>query len=171
MGAVLSQQQEDGHLHLIAFMSKSFTGVETNYDTHDKELLAIIKALEQCGFLLAGKEIPLTVFTDHRNLEYWQELCNFNWRHARWHLLLAIYFSKIIYRARKQSGRPHALAQRSDHLDVCPEPQTMLLKEQFEELQAVKSEIALQERIISGQKQDETLEEVFAFVQRNGNAT
>jgi hypothetical protein len=46
MGAILSQRQEDRRLHPIAYMPQSFSGAEYNYDTHDKELLAIIKALE-----------------------------------------------------------------------------------------------------------------------------
>jgi hypothetical protein len=46
MGAILSQRQNDGQLHPIAYMSQSFSGAEHNYNTHDKELLAIIKALE-----------------------------------------------------------------------------------------------------------------------------
>lgn len=78
MGAVLSQRQEDGCLHHIAFMSKSFMGPEYNYDTHDKELLAIIKAFEEWWFLLEGTETPITVFTDHRSFEYWQGSRNFN---------------------------------------------------------------------------------------------
>lgn len=78
MGAVLSQRQEGRHHHSIAFMSKSFTRAETNYDTHNKELLAMIKALEEWQFLLEGTEIPIMVFTDHRNLEYWQSSQNFN---------------------------------------------------------------------------------------------
>ncbi|EUC59886.1 Transposon Tf2-1 polyprotein, partial [Rhizoctonia solani AG-3 Rhs1AP] len=46
MGAVLSQKHDDGYLHPIAFLSKSFIGAQVNYDTHDKELLAIIEALQ-----------------------------------------------------------------------------------------------------------------------------
>ncbi|KAF8736353.1 hypothetical protein RHS02_06331, partial [Rhizoctonia solani] len=46
MGTILSQCGEDNCLHPVAYMSKSFSGAKTNYDTHDKELLAIIKALE-----------------------------------------------------------------------------------------------------------------------------
>ncbi|KAF8749409.1 hypothetical protein RHS01_10067 [Rhizoctonia solani] len=50
MGAILSQQGSDNRLHPIAYMSKSFSGAEANYNTHDKELLAIIKALEEWYF-------------------------------------------------------------------------------------------------------------------------
>jgi hypothetical protein len=82
MGAVLSQRQEDGRLHPIAYMSQSFAGAEQNYDTHDKELLAIIKAFEFWRIFLEGTKEPITVFTDHRNLEYWQDSRTFNRRHA-----------------------------------------------------------------------------------------
>ncbi|QRW22945.1 Retrotransposable element Tf2 protein [Rhizoctonia solani] len=64
MGAILSQRGEDNRLHPVAYMSKSFSGAEANYDTHDKELLAIIKALEEW--------------------QYWMQARTFNQRHARW---------------------------------------------------------------------------------------
>jgi hypothetical protein len=97
MGAVLSQRQEDGRLHPIAYMSQSFNGAKHNYDTHDKELLAIIKSLEFWRIFLEGTKDPITVFTDHRNLEYWQDSWTFNRQHARWHLLLANYNFRINY--------------------------------------------------------------------------
>ena len=41
--AVLSQQgPEDDKWHPIAFLSKSLSPVERNYEIHDKEMLAII---------------------------------------------------------------------------------------------------------------------------------
>jgi hypothetical protein len=43
---VLSQKGDDGHFHPIAFYSKSMTPVERNYGVSDKEVLAIIKALQ-----------------------------------------------------------------------------------------------------------------------------
>ncbi|QRW18529.1 Retrotransposable element Tf2 protein [Rhizoctonia solani] len=45
MGAILSQKGPDNRLHPITYMSKSFSGAKANYDTHDKELLAIIVTL------------------------------------------------------------------------------------------------------------------------------
>ncbi len=42
-GAILSQQSmEDGKWHPVAFLSKSLSAVERNYEIHDKEMLAII---------------------------------------------------------------------------------------------------------------------------------
>ena len=46
-GAVLSQKQDDGKIHPIAFMSKSLNDAERNYEIYDKELLAVIRALEE----------------------------------------------------------------------------------------------------------------------------
>ena len=40
-GAVLSQEQ-DGRWHPIAFLSRSLSDTERNYDIFDKEMLAII---------------------------------------------------------------------------------------------------------------------------------
>jgi hypothetical protein len=47
-GAVLSQQADsDRKWHPIAFYSKSLNAMERNYEIHDKEMLAIIRALEE----------------------------------------------------------------------------------------------------------------------------
>ena len=46
MGAVLEQEDSIGCTHPVAFWSKSLQQAEINYEIHDKELLAIVKALE-----------------------------------------------------------------------------------------------------------------------------
>jgi len=47
-GATLSQQSTmDRKWHPVAFYSKSLSSVERNYEIHDKEMLAIIRALEE----------------------------------------------------------------------------------------------------------------------------
>ena len=47
-GAVLeSQEQDDGSWHLVASMSKSLSDVERNYDIHDREMLVIMRALDE----------------------------------------------------------------------------------------------------------------------------
>src|SRR5215471_444976 len=55
MGAVLSQPSvEDGKWHPVAFYSKSLSPVEHNYEIHDKEMLAIIRSLEEWRHFLEG---------------------------------------------------------------------------------------------------------------------
>ncbi|KAF8751798.1 hypothetical protein RHS01_08356 [Rhizoctonia solani] len=58
LGSVLSQQQEDGRLHPLGFLSESFKGAEQNYNTHDKELLAIIRSFEYWRIFLEGTGHP-----------------------------------------------------------------------------------------------------------------
>jgi hypothetical protein len=42
-GGILSQlSTDDGKWHPVAFLSKSLSAVEQNYEIHDKEMLAII---------------------------------------------------------------------------------------------------------------------------------
>ena len=43
---ILSISCPDGELHLVTFYSQTLTAPELNYDTHDKELLAIFKAFK-----------------------------------------------------------------------------------------------------------------------------
>ena len=53
--ATISQKSpEDGMWHPIAFFSKSLSPVEWNYKIHDKEMLAIIHALEEWRHFLEG---------------------------------------------------------------------------------------------------------------------
>jgi hypothetical protein len=54
-GAVLSQQSpSDNMWHPVAYYSKSLNAVERNYEIHDKEMLAIIRALEDWRHFLEG---------------------------------------------------------------------------------------------------------------------
>ena len=43
---ILSVVNEDNEVHPVAFHSHTFTAVELNYNTHDKELLAIFEAFK-----------------------------------------------------------------------------------------------------------------------------
>jgi hypothetical protein len=139
MGAVLSQRQEDGRLHPIAFMSASFSPAELNYDTHDKELLAIIRAFEHWHIFLEGTKETVTVFTDHKNLGYWKTARTFNHCHARWYLTLVPYNFVIACRPGKQSQKPDALSRRADHMQLEPEEQVVLLNSRFEGFSAALS--------------------------------
>ncbi|QRV94487.1 Retrotransposable element Tf2 protein [Ceratobasidium sp. AG-Ba] len=58
MGAVSSQRPPDGRLHPVASMSMSFSPAEPKYDTHDKELLAIVRSFEHWRIFLEGTKQP-----------------------------------------------------------------------------------------------------------------
>ena len=46
LAAILSIVNKDNEVHPVTFHSRTFTAVELNYDTHDKELLAIFEAFK-----------------------------------------------------------------------------------------------------------------------------
>ena len=69
LGAILSIQIDSGEIHPVAFHSRTFSAPELNYDTHDKELLAIFDTFRVWRHFLEGSSMPVDVVTDHKNLE------------------------------------------------------------------------------------------------------
>jgi len=70
IGAVLSQRDNEGRLHPVAFHSRKFQPVEINYEVHDKELLAVVDAFKHWRRYCEGAAHQVQVFSDHQNLEY-----------------------------------------------------------------------------------------------------
>jgi hypothetical protein len=114
-GAVLSQPDADGKWHPVAFFSKSLNEVQRNYEIHDKEMLAIIRALEEWRHFLEGTEHPVEIWTDHKNLEYFREARTLNRRQARWSLYLSRFDFALHHKPGSSMGRPDALSRRPDH--------------------------------------------------------
>jgi len=115
-GAVLSQQSpEDKKWHPVAFLSKSLSPVEQNYEIHDKEMLAIVRALEEWRHFVEGAEHCCEIWTDHKNLQYFMTAKKLNRRQARWSLLLARFDFIMHHHPGKSIGKMDALSCRSDH--------------------------------------------------------
>jgi len=115
-GAILSQQlPREEKWHPVAFYSKSLSPVERNYEIHDKEMLAIIRALEEWRHFLEGAWHPVEIWTDHKNLEYFMTAKKLNHRQARWSLYLARFDFKLIHRPGHCMGKPDASSWRLDH--------------------------------------------------------
>ncbi|KAF8754271.1 Reverse transcriptase (RNA-dependent DNA polymerase) [Rhizoctonia solani] len=162
MGAVLSQRGPDNQLHPIAYMSKSFSGAKANYNTHDKELLALIKALEEWRIFLEAMDCPVQVFMDHRNLEYWMQAQTFNRRHAQWQIFLSDFNFDIHYCPGKQSGKLDTLSRRSDYIDATPELEVMLPSEVFANTSEEELEIVTE--ICSKLREDPSLDQIIQFL-------
>ena len=54
LGGQLSQADENGKMHPVAFFSKKLSGPQLNYQIHDKELMAIIEAFHEWKHYLSG---------------------------------------------------------------------------------------------------------------------
>jgi len=115
-GAVLSQQSTtDRKWHPVAFYSKSLSSVEQNYKIHNKEMLAIIRALEEWRHFLEEATHPVEIWTDHKNLEYFMTAKKLNHRQACWSLHLARFDFLLHHRPGHTMGKPDTLSRRADH--------------------------------------------------------
>jgi len=81
--AILSQQLPgEEKWHPVVFYSKFLSLVEWNYEIHDKEMLAIIHALEEWRHFLERAWHPVEIWTDYKNLEYFMAAKKLNCRQA-----------------------------------------------------------------------------------------
>ena len=103
------QRQEDGKRHPVGFYSTTLNDAERNYDIYDKELLVVIKSLENWRPYLAGSPHKVIVYTDHMNLQYWREPHKINQRVARQVLQLSKYDIELCHIPGKTNGRVDAL--------------------------------------------------------------
>jgi len=58
---VLSMECEDRKWQPVVFLSKSLNEIERNYEIHDKEMLAVIRGLENWRHLLEGTKFKFEV--------------------------------------------------------------------------------------------------------------
>ena len=61
IGEVLSMECEDGKWRLVAFTSKSLNETERNYKIHNKEMLAVIRGLENWRHLLESTKLSFKI--------------------------------------------------------------------------------------------------------------
>ena len=117
VGAVLSQEGEFNPRtkkfaqQPIAYYSATFTPTERNYDIYERELLAVIKALEHWRPHLAATEDPVTVLTDHANLTFWKNPRKVNRQVARWFSFLQDYNLVIKHVPGKLHAGPDMLSR------------------------------------------------------------
>ena len=116
LGCILSQPSLDGSLRPICFYSRKFTPAELNYPIYDRELLAMVEASKQWRVHVEGGVLPDSVYTDHKNLEYFSTAQTTSRRHARWAATLSTYNYTISHRKGASNGKLDALSRRPDYI-------------------------------------------------------
>jgi hypothetical protein len=176
-GGILSQYNEEGVLHPVAYFSKRLSPAECNYEIYDKELLAIIRCFEQWRPELEGAGFPIKVLSDHKNLQYFTTTKQLSHRQARWSEYLSRFRFSITYRPGVQGQKPDALTRRSQDAPAQEEArsyrnQTLLRPELFdppaEDLTVHVLEItdrSIEQIIIDEYPNDEFIQETLKLIQ------
>ena len=113
-GGVLLMKCEDDRWRPVAYISKSLSDTEKNYEIHDKEMLAVIRCLEAWRHFLEGTRIKFKVWTDHKNLEYFMSSQKLNRRQAQWALFLSHFDFKLVHVPGTKMGKVNGLSRQPD---------------------------------------------------------
>ena len=159
-GGVISQKADDGLWHPVAYRSESMAPAERNYEIYDREMLAIIRGLEDWRHFLEGLPQPFEIITDHQNLEYWKTAQDLSRRQARWSLYLSRFDFKLTHKAGTQNAKADALTRRADHQVSDAEDnraQVVLKPEHFVRIAATHThtvDLSLETQVRNGSKHE-----------------
>lgn len=174
-GGVLSQRDDEGVIHPVAFFSKNMLPAECNYHIYDKELLAIIKCLEHWRPDLEGLAHPISIYTDHKGLEYFMQNQKLTPRQARYLNMLSEFNFQVMYQTGKQNSKADALTRMSDAKPTSPTDervqnrcQTILTPDRLaicafsgkDEESKIGGPTQIYERILDANKSDSDLHEL-----------
>ncbi|CAA7017810.1 unnamed protein product [Microthlaspi erraticum] len=133
IGAVLMQDKKP-----IAFFSEKLGGATLNYPTYDKELYALVRALQTWQHYLWPKEF--VIHTDHESLKHLKGQQKLNKRHARWVEFIETFPYVIKYKKGKDNVVADALSRRYTLLSTLDAK--LLGFEQIKDLYASDSDFA-----------------------------
>ena len=106
-------------------IQKAYPPLECNYEIHDKEMLAIIRALQEWRAELEGLQLQecFNIYTEYRALEYFMTTKKLNARQARWAEFLSRFYFLIRYRPVRENTLADALISRPKGFSLAHLPQ------------------------------------------------
>src|SRR5882672_6603492 len=96
------------------FHSRTLSPTELNYDTYDKELLAVYELFKVWRCYLEGCSHSIEVLTDHKNLEYFATTRMLSRRQVRWLEYLAPFNMTLRYHPGRLNAKADCLTCRHD---------------------------------------------------------
>jgi hypothetical protein len=107
VGAVLTQKG-----HPVAYESTKLNTHQLNYLVHDKEMCAIMHALEHWRPFLLGRHFK--IYADHRSHMHCKTQNNLNQRQLWWQEKAADYDMEMLYKPGKEKCRCRRILTDSD---------------------------------------------------------
>ena len=151
VGGTLFQLQE-GCWKPIAFLSKSLLLAERNYKIYDKELLVIVICLNEWHQYILGAPERFEVWSDHKNLEYFQKPQNINHWQAQWVSMLVDYDLSLHHPPGSHNLAADALSWLSIHDDGSNDnAKVVVLKPAYFQVRATEEVNSLETHICSAQ--------------------
>ena len=114
IAGILSLCCSNDEIRPVAYYSWTLSAPELNYDTHNKELLAIHEAFKLWRYYLEGSAAPIDVVTDHKNLEYFATTKLLTRWQACWSEFLSQFNMVIRFHPGKLGAKPDSLTRRWD---------------------------------------------------------
>ena len=109
IGAVLTQEDDEGNEHPIMFFSQALTPAERQYSVTERECLAVVRGIKKSRPYIEGGFV--TVITDHHSLKWLLQIKEPEGRLCRWALKLQHVNMKIVHRKGKFNVVPDALSR------------------------------------------------------------
>ncbi len=98
-------------------MKKKLSPAEQKLPAQERELIAIIHALQTWRCFIDGCQGGYTVYSDHKPLIYFQSQMKPTPRLVRWMNTYEMYSPKVEYKAGKENEVADALSRRANLLD------------------------------------------------------
>src|SRR5258707_2608982 len=114
IAGILSVTTLDLEIHPITFHSWSLHDAEKDYNTHDKELLAVFDCYKAWQHYLEGSGNLIDMVTNHKNLEYFTSMKKLTCQQAHWSEYLSQFNLQICFHPGRLGTKPDALTHRSD---------------------------------------------------------
>lgn len=115
MGGVLVQG-EGAEERVVAYTSAKFSATQRNYQTTERECLAVINAIEKFRPYIDG--VKFTVVTDHASLQWLRNIKDPTGRLCRWALRLQPYNFDIVHRKGSQMVVADAFSRAISSVDI-----------------------------------------------------
>ena len=104
-----SNKSDFSQWHLVASFSRKMIPAESQYKTHDIELLAIVEVFKTWHHYLEGYKYKVLVLTTHNNLQQFIDIKSLSFYQIRWAQELSRYHFQIDYRQGKANRAVDAL--------------------------------------------------------------